>query len=122
MIAILAAAGILAIQAGSATLIDDSAADTDVAYEQLVAGEAQAAITRLEAVLLENPGDPALLINLGSAYAEIGNLEKAAEAYRAAATSEDRYLLELAGGEWVDSRIAARRALRTLEARGFALR
>ena len=118
----LATAGLFLAQAGTATQIDNSIVQTDVAFEQLSNGEAQAAIVRLEAALLENAGDPALLINLGSAYTEIGDLERAATYYRAAATSEDRYWLELAGGQWVDSRTAARRALQTLEARGFALR
>lgn len=122
MIAILAAAGLLLAQSSTATLIEDGAEQTDAAYEQLANGETRAAITRLEAALAENPGDPALLINLGSAYAETGDLDRAAAAYRAAADSEDRYRLELADGQWVDSRTAARRALQTLEARGFALR
>lgn len=122
MIAILAAAGLMLTQASTAALYADGAEQTDAAYEQLAAGEARAAITRLEAALVENPGDPALLINLGSAYAETGDLDRAATAYRAAADSEDRYRLELADGQWVDSRTAARRALQTLEARGFALR
>jgi len=121
MFALLAAAGVLIAQAGSAASLDNSAQDSDVAYAQLVAGETQAAITRLEAVLAENPGDPAILINLGSAYVELGDLDRAAAAYQAAASSEDRYLLELADGQWVDSRTAARRALQTLETRGFAL-
>ncbi len=121
MIAILAASLLLA-QASTATLYSDNAEQTDASYEQLAAGEAQAAIVRLEAALAENPGDPALLINLGSAYAETGDLDRAANAYRAAESSEERYRLELADGQWVDSRTAARRALQTLEARGFALR
>ena len=50
MIAILAATLLLA-QASTATLIDDSAEQTDAAYEQLSAGQAQAAIVRLEAAL-----------------------------------------------------------------------
>jgi cytochrome c-type biogenesis protein CcmH/NrfG len=122
MIAIFATAGLFLAQAGTSLPIDDQVEQTDAAYEQLANGQAQAAIVRLEAALLENPGDPALLINLGSAYIGIGDLERAATSYRAAANSEDRYRLELADGQWVDSRTAARRALQTLEARGFALR
>ena len=121
MIAILAAAGLLLTQSSTTTLIADGTEQTDAAYDQLASGETQAAITRLEAALAENPGDPALLINLGSAYAETGDLNRAAAAYQAAANSEDRYRLELADGQWVDSRTAARRALQTLETRGFAL-
>jgi len=93
----------------------------DVAYETLAAGDAQQAIANLEALRAENPGDPALLINLGSAYAEVGNLAKAEEYYNAAAESDIRYQLELADGSWVDSRRAARTALRNLEASRLAL-
>jgi Tfp pilus assembly protein PilF len=122
MIAILALGGLLIAQAGATTGTTEATQQIDAAYEQLVGGEAQAAIVRLETALADNPGDPALLINLGSAYAETGNLERAAEYYQAALSSSDRYRLELAKGEWVDSRTAARRALQTLEASGFALR
>jgi cytochrome c-type biogenesis protein CcmH/NrfG len=122
MIAILAVSLLLSQSGATANIVDPAIERTDAAYEQMVGGEMQAAITRLEAALAENPGDPALLINLGSAYTETGQLDRAAEAYRAAEASEQRYRLELAGGEWVDSRTAARRALMTLEARGFAMR
>ena len=93
----------------------------DAAYEELSQGETDAAIARLEANLTENPDDPALLINLGSAWAARGEKEKAADYYRAAATSDVRYRLELADGEWVDSRSAARLALRVLEQTAVAM-
>lgn len=94
----------------------------DVAYEQVATGESQAAIDRLELLLSENPEDPALLINLGTALQQAGDLEKAADAYRAASESKTRYRLELADGSWVDSRRAARRALMAVEDRMVAMR
>tara|TARA_A100001391_G_scaffold1033_3_gene1423 strand:+ start:18026 stop:18400 length:375 start_codon:yes stop_codon:yes gene_type:complete len=93
----------------------------DAAYEELTQGETDAAITRLEANLVQNPEDPALLINLGSAWAVRGDKEKAADYYRAAARSDVRYQLELADGEWVDSRAAARLALRALDQTAVAM-
>ena len=93
----------------------------EVAYDALANGEAREAVANLEALRAENPGDPALLINLGSAYAELGDFARAAECYRAAADSEVRYQLELADGSWVDSRRAAQTALRLLEQRTLAL-
>ncbi|OYW45819.1 MAG: hypothetical protein B7Z08_12870 [Sphingomonadales bacterium 32-68-7] len=90
----------------------------DVSYEALAQGRHDQAIGALEARLLTDPGDPALLINLGSAYALAGKTERAAAAYRAAIDSDTRYQLELADGTWVDSRRAARRALATLDRQG----
>ncbi|BBC71957.1 conserved hypothetical protein [Altererythrobacter sp. B11] len=95
----------------------------DAAYEQVAAGDARAAIAQLQAELRSEPEDPALLINLGTAYRQTGDLERAAGAYRAAIDSRTRYKLELADGRWVDSRHAARQALSQLEAGGtIALR
>lgn len=94
----------------------------DTAFEQISAGENREAIAMLEAALSDNPDDPALLINLGSAYAELGEFEQATRYYEAAEASKERYWLELADGEWVDSRSAARVALLKLEERALAMR
>jgi predicted Zn-dependent protease len=93
----------------------------DVAYDNLAAGEAREAVASLEALRAENPDDPALLINLGSAYASLGDAARAEAAFREAADSSTRYQLELADGSWVDSRRAAQMALRQLAARNLAL-
>lgn len=93
----------------------------EVAYGDLSEGRTQAAITTLEQQLQADPADPATLINLGSAYAQRGDSTRAAAAYRAAANSSTRYSLELADGSWVDSRSAARLALRRLEQTQTAL-
>ena len=113
---------LLFAQAGSMAVIDEPVLEQhDVAYETLAAGEARNAVTALEALRAENPDDPALLINLGSAYVAIGDLEQAEQSYRAAAASNIRYQLELADGSWVDSRRAARTALLALEQSRMAL-
>ena len=87
----------------------------DVAYEDIAAGRADQAIRTIEARLEADPRDPALLINLGAAYARKGDTARAAKAFQAAIDSNTRYDLELADGTWVDSRQAARRALETLQ-------
>ena len=87
----------------------------EVAYEAIAAGHADDAIRAIEAQLARNPDDPALLINLGAAYATRGDTERAAQAYQAAVHSDTRYDLELADGSWTDSRQAARRGLETLQ-------
>lgn len=93
----------------------------EVAFEALSEGRTEQAITTLQAQLQSDPADPATLINLGSAFAQRGDRTSAAKAYRAAATSETRYSVELADGSWVDSRALARTALRRLEQTQTAL-
>lgn len=93
----------------------------DVAFEALSEGRAEQAITTLKTQLEAEPADPATLINLGSAYAARGDRARAAAAYRSAMASSTRYSLELADGTWLDSRQAARIALRRLEQAQTAL-
>lgn len=87
----------------------------EVAYEEIAAGKADEAIRQIEARLATNPDDPALLINLGAAYARKGDTARATKAFQAAISSDTRYDLELADGTWADSRQAARRALETVQ-------
>lgn len=87
---------------------------SDVGFEQLEAGNPQAAIDTIEANADLESDDPAALINLGNAYARMGQTDKAISHYRAAIASDTRYDLELADGRWMDSRRAARLALNAL--------
>lgn len=87
----------------------------DVAYQEIATGRTDEAIQAIEARLKADPNDPALLINLGAAYARKGDTARAAAAYEAAIASQTRYDLELADGSWLDSRHAARRALESLQ-------
>ena len=116
--------GVLMVSQGSAMAMVEEirrADQREVAYEELSQGDAQAAVAALEALRADNPNDPALLINLGAAYQTLGDLARAEAAYRAAAGSEIRYQMELADGSWVDSRRAARSALRALEQSRLAM-
>ena len=97
-------------------------APADVAYEELAAGRTEGAIASLEASLKETPGDPALLINLGTAYARAGRMEEARDAFRDAIAAEDRYRVQLADGSWEDSRKVARLALDSLDRTALAAR
>lgn len=87
---------------------------TDVAYTELSTGNADAAVQKLEGSARQSR-DPALLINLGTAYARQGATDKALAAFRAAVASPERYDLELADGSWLDSREVARIALANLQ-------
>ncbi|WP_419956702.1 hypothetical protein [Novosphingobium rhizovicinum] len=100
-------------QSAPATVLDEPTM-TDVAYTELSAGDADGAVRKLEASIGDST-DPALLINLGTAYARQGATDKALAAFRAAVASPDRYDLELADGSWMDSREAARSALVRLQ-------
>jgi hypothetical protein len=52
---------------------------------------------------------------LGIAYARVGRTAEARAAFEAAASSDERFRLETASGEWMDSRDLARRALAMLD-------
>ncbi|MXO87414.1 tetratricopeptide repeat protein [Altererythrobacter aestuarii] len=114
---------LLMTQASSLAIIGSPAGTetNDVAFETLAGGNASQAVHDLEALRAQMPNDPALLINLGSAYAELGQADRAEQCYRAAMESDVRYELELADGSWVDSRRAARQALRDLTSENLAL-
>lgn len=86
----------------------------NVAYTELAAGRSDAALRILEGGSLVRASDPAALINLAAAYSAAGYTDKAIASYRAAIASPDRYSLELADGTWMDSRLAARTALKRL--------
>lgn len=108
---VLAALAFATATTPSAAANAQNIATRDVAFEDLADGREAKAIARLQAGLRQNPGDPAILINLGTAYARQGDRENAARSFRAARDSSVRYRLELADGSWADSREAARRAL-----------
>lgn len=91
----------------------------DVGYAQLIAGDEDTAIT----VIIrqsEASDDPARLINLGVAYARKGDAVRARAMFRAAHNAPERVELETAAGEWVYSRVLARRGLAMLDSGEFA--
>jgi len=78
---------VLAAQSAQLANIPDGTDQADAAYEQLAAGDTATAISHLEQALSKTPGDPALLINLGTAYARAGRMEEARDAFRAASST-----------------------------------
>lgn len=75
----------------------------------------EATISRILASGKVEERDPAALINLGAAYARLGQKDRALAMLRAAIASPERYDLQLADGRWMDSRAAARLAAGALE-------
>ncbi len=109
-----------ALLSPSALLADTNAASddrVDVAYKALAEGRTQDALAQLRDSEAVRAGDPAALINLGSAYARQGRVADARAAFTAAMNSKTRYDLELGNGAWIDSREAAKRALESLAGR-----
>lgn len=96
------------------------AAAVEVAYDELASGDTAAAIAKIEKDEARDREHPARLINLGIAYARAGRSDEAKAMFQAAAESENRYRLETASGEWMDSRDLARRALAMLDRGEFA--
>ena len=126
MITLISAGALAMLQIGPMLVPGDRAPEsvqsTDVAYDSLAQGRAQTAIEQIETLLAEQPEDPALLINLGAAHMQAGDYLAAADALRRAEASDVRYELELADGRWMDSRLAARRALQRLPQGTLAIR
>ena len=108
-------AGLLLAQAAApAITVEGEGAEghgrIDVAYQELSEGRTDEAIAKLDGTSAVNDGDPSALINLGTAYARLGQSDKARDLYRTAIVSRVRYDLQLADGSWLDSRRAARLA------------
>ena len=101
------------IAAQDAKSVAESA--TEFAAELIMAGEQRAALTRLEEKREADPKDPAILINLGIAYAQLGYDQKAKAQFEDALTSPIEQDLTIADGRTIDSRRLARKALQMLD-------
>jgi Flp pilus assembly protein TadD len=119
-IAALIASAVLTHVVAPVSTPDRATEFVDVAYEELVTGQAEKAIAVIRANPQIESDDPAALINLGTAHARLGRTLEAREFYRAAIASANRYDLQLADGRWMDSRYAARLAL-SMHAQGETL-
>ena len=63
--------------------------------------------------------DPAVQINYAVAAARLGDETNARKSFRAAARNAERFELETLAGEWVDSRVLARRGIALLDEGAF---
>ena len=123
LVSILAASAAMAQPADQVATARTNVDHVDVAYEELMKDRNREAVEQILASGLDDQGDPAALINLGTAYARLGDAEKARACFKAAANSDTRYMLELSDGRWMDSRRAARKAAQALtNAEALALR
>ncbi|MEE4316960.1 tetratricopeptide repeat protein [Erythrobacter dokdonensis] len=92
-----------------------AAPEGDLAAQTLAAGREDEALAVLQRAVAANPHDPAVLINLGIAYAHKGEDAKARTAFEAALTCHEVVELDTADGTATDSRRLARKAIRMLE-------
>lgn len=111
-IALFAATPVAGLPAAPDTRLADS---PELAAQPLAAGQSDKALATLERASAAAPQDPAVLINLGIAYANIGDDSRARAAFEAAAASNDVVELDTADGTAIDSRRLARKALRMLD-------
>lgn len=89
--------------------------DADFAARLLLSGEKETALVKLEQQKAEWPNDPAVLINLGVAHAQMGEDSKARTAFKAALVSSQPQELDVADGRTMDSRRIARIAMQMLD-------
>lgn len=87
----------------------------ELAARTLSAGRTEQALATLEQASAADPRDAAVLINLGIAYARMGDETRARDAFRQALACEEVVELETADGLATDSRRLARKALKMLE-------
>lgn len=129
-IAALAALGLAA--PGLAQPVQNRAAATEIGYDAgtlgyaaLLQGNYPAALEQMQAAQNEvSPAarrDPARLINMGLAYAKMGDVASARQHYQAAIDTPVSFDIILSDGRIMDSRVAARHALRRLD-QGYARR
>ena len=80
-------------------------------------GENERAVSQILASVELSKNDPAKLLNLGRAYARMGQTEKAAEYFKAAMQARESVDLVLADGRVMNSKVAAREAFDNLQRR-----
>lgn len=87
----------------------------ELAARTLAAGRGNEALVTLEKASIADPHDPAVLINLGIAYAQAGQETKARAAFQQAIACHEVIELDTADGTSTDSRRLARKAIRMLD-------
>lgn len=94
----------------------------ELAVGPLLARRHDEAISLLEQARRDNPNDPAVLINLGIAHAQIGQDQQARALFSSVLGMRAEMDLATSGGRVADSRQIARRAIRMLDHGEFRLK
>lgn len=111
---------VLALALGAAASPEGAATQqiewpSDLAVAPLMARRNEEALAVLEESHRADPNDPAVLINLGIAYAQMGEDGRAHDAFTQALSKRAAFDLATSGGRVTDSRQLARKAIRMLE-------
>jgi Flp pilus assembly protein TadD len=88
-----------------------------IGYDAVMRGDNERAVSQILTSAQVSKHDSAKLLNLGRAYARMGQAEKAAEYFKAAMQVRESVDLVLADGRVMDSKVAAREALANLQMR-----
>ncbi|MEZ5710349.1 MAG: tetratricopeptide repeat protein [Blastomonas sp.] len=114
--------GLVAMAAPALAQEAPAAKDSEIGYEAgelgfaaLRKGDYRTAINQMESAEQRDPNDPARMINLGHAHAKLGQTDAARQYFQAAISSRKSFDIILANGKVVDSRAAAREALKRLD-------
>ena len=99
----------------SVAQLQSTSASGDLAAQPLAQGRTDKALAMLEQASIADPHDAAVLINLGIAYAHMGEDAKARAAFEQALACHEVVELQTADGSDTDSRRLARKAIRMLE-------
>ena len=117
---LIAATMLIMAAEGPALVVSATPNEYDIGYEELVAGHDQEALTAIEECEKLSDHDPARQINHAVALARVGNYDEARARFVAAARNADRFDLETATGDWVDSRVLARRGIAMIDRGEFS--
>ena len=115
----LAAAVLLVAAEGSVMIVSAPENDYDIGYSQLIAGDDSSALEVIENCEKLPENDPARQINHAVALARVGDLDAARDRFAAAARNAERLELQTSTGDWVDSKVLARRGLTMIAAGEF---
>lgn len=91
----------------------------DIGYTELVSGDARGALEAIENCDKLPESDPARQINHAVALARVGDFDEARDRFAAAVRNADRLELQTSTGDWIDSKILARRGLAMLDSGDF---
>lgn len=86
----------------------------DLAADLILSGQKEAALNQLEQQARLAPNDPAILINLGIAYAHVGQEERARDAFKRALATSAQQEFDTADGRTMNADRLARQALQML--------
>lgn len=112
---LLAATMLLFAAEAPVMIVSAPEAEYDIGYDELLAGEDRAALEAIENCKNLPADDPARQINHGIALARLGDYGEARERFDAASRNAERYELQTSTGDWIDSKVIARRGLAMLD-------